>query len=127
MNMLRKNGGFTLVELIVVIAILAILASVAVPAYSGYIEKANKSADDTQISVLNTAIQCACALNDSTADDATITLTEDNKNVSKVEIGSKDITGDFTTLYSGNTLNLKYYDTLTVGENGVISGTPKAG
>ena len=38
--MFKKNGGFTLVELIVVIAILAILASVAVPAYSGYIAKA---------------------------------------------------------------------------------------
>ena len=35
-------GGFTLVELVVVIAILAILAGVAIPAYSGYVEKANK-------------------------------------------------------------------------------------
>ena len=39
--------GFTLVELIVVIAILAILAGVAVPAYSGYVTKANKQADMT--------------------------------------------------------------------------------
>ena len=44
--MFKSNGGFTLVELIVVIAILAILASVAVPAYSGYIAKAeNVEAD----------------------------------------------------------------------------------
>ena len=41
----RKNDGFTLVELIVVIAILAILAGIAVPAYSGYVEKANIAAD----------------------------------------------------------------------------------
>lgn len=44
--MFKSNGGFTLVELIVVIAILAILASVAVPAYSGYIAKAENVEDD---------------------------------------------------------------------------------
>ena len=47
MNMIKSNGGFTLVELIVVIAILAILAAVAVPAYNGYITKAQEAADIT--------------------------------------------------------------------------------
>lgn len=55
MNMFKKNGGFTLVELIVVIAILAILAGVAVPAYSGYIKKANEGADLTQLDAIKTA------------------------------------------------------------------------
>ena len=55
MNMFKKNGGFTLVELIVVIAILAILAGVAIPAYSGYIEKANATADITALAAVSTA------------------------------------------------------------------------
>ena len=55
MNMFKKNGGFTLVELIVVIAILAILAGVAVPAYSGYISKANEAGDLTQLDSIKTA------------------------------------------------------------------------
>ena len=55
MNMFKKNGGFTLVELIVVIAILAILAGVAVPVYSGYISKANEAADLTQLDSIKTA------------------------------------------------------------------------
>lgn len=53
--MFKSNGGFTLVELIVVIAILAILAGIAVPAYSGYITKANEAADYTQLDGVKTA------------------------------------------------------------------------
>lgn len=40
MNMFKSNGGFTLVELIVVIAILGLLAGIGIPTYSKYIEKA---------------------------------------------------------------------------------------
>ena len=61
MNMFKKNGGFTLVELIVVIAILAILAGVAVPAYSGYINSANETADITALGAVKTAAQAAFA------------------------------------------------------------------
>ena len=61
MNMFKKNGGFTLVELIVVIAILAILAGVAVPAYSGYITKAKDAAVITELDAIATAAQAANA------------------------------------------------------------------
>lgn len=57
MNMFKKKDGFTLVELIVVIAILAILAGVAVPAYTGYINKAEEAADMQILSSVNTAVQ----------------------------------------------------------------------
>ena len=61
MNMFKKNGGFTLVELIVVIAILAILAAVAVPAYNGYIGKAQEASDITALASVKTAAMGACA------------------------------------------------------------------
>ncbi len=53
---MNQAAGFTLVELIVVIAILAILAGVAVPAYSGYITQANKSADQQLVNDIANAL-----------------------------------------------------------------------
>lgn len=38
------QGGFTLVELLVVVAIVAILASIAIPMYTGFIQKARETA-----------------------------------------------------------------------------------
>lgn len=73
MNMFKKNGGFTLVELVVVIAILAILAGVAVPAYSGYIARANDAAVVSELAALQTAAQSACAMNGKALEQITVT------------------------------------------------------
>ena len=56
MKNFKKNGGFTLVELIVVIAVLAILAAVAIPAYGGYVTKANKQMDTSLASEIGDAL-----------------------------------------------------------------------
>ena len=77
MNMFKKNGGFTLVELIVVIAILAILAAVAIPAYSGYISKAQEANDMTLLDSVKTAVVFAVVEKDATANVTKIVVTED--------------------------------------------------
>lgn len=56
----NTEGGFTLVELVIVIAILAILAGVAVPAYNGYVEKAEEAADQVVLGAVNDAFAAAC-------------------------------------------------------------------
>lgn len=81
----HSTGGFTLVELIVVIAILAILAGIAVPAYSGYVEKANKAADEQLLANLNTAFASACAVNGEA---------HQNQNASSTKIILTDADGD---------------------------------
>ena len=78
----RRAEGFTLVELIVVIAILAILAGVAVPVYSGYVQKANETADYQLLAAVNTAFGAAAIENGYAAQDfdaATITLDDEGK------------------------------------------------
>lgn len=98
MNMFKKNGGFTLVELIVVIAILAILAGVAVPAYSGYIERANDAACLAELSAIQTATQSACALNGTTLDSITI-----GTEISVVaEDDTVDVSEDFEAFYTSD-------------------------
>ena len=95
MNMFKSNGGFTLVELIVVIAILAILAGVAVPAYSGYIAKANETADVAVLGSIKTAIQGAYAIV-GTVDSIEITAEEGeiNKIVINTNVVMYDVTSD---------------------------------
>ena len=101
MNMFKKNGGFTLVELIVVIAILAILAGVAIPAYSGYITKAQDAAVVTELDAIQTAAQAANAQAGAIAqivlDDDGLTLTVTPKD----GLDEKNFIKDFNTFYGG--------------------------
>jgi len=78
----KANAGFTLVELIVVIAIVAVLGGVAVPAYSGYIEKADRTADKQLLADVNKAFAAACmveGVNNFDADVNDPTIGEDKK------------------------------------------------
>ena len=94
MNMIKKNGGFTLVELIVVIAILAILAGVAVPAYTGYINKAKEAADLQALSAVYTAAAASIAA----TGDVVESISVDSTGVS---VNGEAANADFTTYLSG--------------------------
>lgn len=57
MQKLKKRGGFTLVELIVVLVILAILAALLIPALTGYIDKSKKDQVVAETRMLHEAVQ----------------------------------------------------------------------
>ena len=108
MTHLRKNGGFTLVELIVVIAILAILGGIAAPAYSGYLRSARKAADLTALAAVKTA--CVAAMADEGAVTEIIVVAADERD----NAGNVSATGkisDITVTVGGE--NYLLYTTST--------------
>lgn len=61
---MKKNKGFSLVELIIVIAIMAILAAAIAPALIRYIDKSRKADDIAAAETVNTAIQTSLSNED---------------------------------------------------------------
>ena len=81
---MKKNRGFTLVELIVVLVILAILAAVLVPTLLGYIDKAKEK---------QYVINAKTALDAAQAE----LVKEYAKNSSSLELGKPIISGNMVT------------------------------
>ena len=55
--MLKKNRGFTLVEVLIVVVIMAVLAAVVVPQFSASTEDAKQSTGEFNVSTLRSIIQ----------------------------------------------------------------------
>jgi len=53
---MKKQSGFTLIELMVVMAIIAILATAGLAAYTGYIKKARDTTRIADVSAINTIV-----------------------------------------------------------------------
>ena len=109
--MRKTNTGFTLAELLIVVAIIAVLVAVAIPVFSSQLEKSREATDTANIRSLYGQIMAEVIY---TGKDVTDTE-YDNVRYTKISLRQK----------KDGWQNSSLPDSL--GELGVIDGTPTAG
>jgi len=110
---MKKQTGFTLIELMIVVAIVAILAAIALPAYQTYTKRAKFSEVIAAVGPVKTAIEvCVAGAADDTTAQAcnaagTAAAPSAYGNVSGVAVDADGvITATATTALDGKTYTL---------------------
>lgn len=71
-KMIKKEKGFTLVELLAVIAILGIILAIAIPSVSGIIQSAEDDAHDSNVKLIENAGKLAYIAEEDASDTYTL-------------------------------------------------------
>ncbi|GAA3546685.1 pilin [Zobellella aerophila] len=120
-----RQGGFTLIELMIVVAIVAILAAVALPAYQTYTKKAKFSEVIAATGSAKTAIEVCFqsgATNCTTAGTNAASGSVATDNVASVAVTGTEATGPWTVTATGKTpVESKTFVMLGTGANGRVT------
>ncbi|MGN5184223.1 pilin [Aeromonas veronii] len=99
---MKKQSGFTLIELMIVVAIVAILAAVALPAYQNYTKKAKMTELVTATGALKTQIEvcvqsgsnCPATLTDTKRGNVILNYTAPNDPFASSAVFTIEVTPD---------------------------------
>jgi len=112
MNTMRRQSGFTLIELMIVIAILAILMAIAIPAYQDYSVRAKVS------ECVNAAAPLKLAISEFSISDGNLPSTADEAGIT---------VADFDTPYCDNVSFDTSTAAFTIGADEAAIGGPATG
>ena len=127
---LKNQGGFTLVEMLIVVAIIAILIMVSVPMILANLEKAREATDDANLRSAQ-GVAYAYYLTETSDPDSTVTFADtgsdfaykvDNNHRGEIMVGTATA-GNPGYDYGLSSDNKDGYVKVTINAKGVVTAT----